>query len=81
MDPVRDGKFAGNGLMGTGQNQKSGLLEAPGPGILDLTLYENKKSQGIFTEGNNKNVRRFGVRCGAPGIILGGVRSEPRRHN
>ena len=39
-DPVRDGKFPGNGLMGTGQTPKSGFLEAPGPGILDLTLYQ-----------------------------------------
>ena len=38
VDTVRDGKFPGNSLMGTGENQKSGLLEAAGPGILALTL-------------------------------------------
>ena len=48
VDPVRNGKFPGNSLMGTGQNQKSGLLEAPGPGILALKLPQKKKIPGIF---------------------------------
>ena len=42
VDPVRDGKFPGNSLMGTGENQKSDLLEAPGPGILAWTLPQKK---------------------------------------
>ena len=38
VDPVRDGKFPGNSLMGTGENQESGLPKAPGPWILAWTL-------------------------------------------
>ena len=48
VDPVRDRKFLGNGLVGAGQNQKSGLLEAPGPGILALTLPQKKYPWDLF---------------------------------
>ena len=33
VDPVRDGKFPGNGLMGTRQTPKSGFLELQGQGF------------------------------------------------
>ena len=42
LDPVRDGKFPGNGLIDTGQTWKLEILEAPGPGILALTLPRKK---------------------------------------
>ena len=48
VDPVRDGKFPGNGLLGKGQSQKSAFQEAPRPRILAWTLNENKNSLGIF---------------------------------
>ena len=48
VDPVRDGKFPGNSLMGTGENQKSGFPEAPGPGILAWTLPQKKNPWEFF---------------------------------
>ena len=48
VDPVRDGKFPGNFLMGTRENQKSGLLEAPGLGILAWTLHQKKNPWNFF---------------------------------
>ena len=48
LDPVRDRKFPGNALMGTGENQKSGLLEAPGPRILAWTLPQKKNPWDLF---------------------------------
>ena len=48
VDPVRDGKFPGNSLMGTVENQKSALPEAPGPGILAWTLPQKKNPWDFF---------------------------------
>ena len=48
VDPVRDRKFPGDSLMGTGENQKSGLPEAPGPGILAWTLPQKKNPWDFF---------------------------------
>ena len=48
VDPVQDGKFTGNSLLGKGQSQKSAFQKAPCLRILAWTLYENKNSLGIL---------------------------------